>query len=218
MFNDSYGLTKAVLEGRKTMTRRAVPEKLLEAYYDYDDYVNAVAPRDIPCTREYEKEFFLRRSRYKVGDIVAVAQSYCAIVDELEDPRNFVCMAHWESKSGERGKYAEMAMYSPGGTNKMFVLAEEMPHQIRITNVRVERLQDISDEDCLKEGIWRDMCPTYFNGYAFDKIEDDRGNILASRWYKTPKEAFAALIDKVSGRGIWESNPWVFVYEFELVK
>lgn len=43
MFNDKYGLTKAVLEGRKTMTRRVVPEKLLEAYCDYDDYVNAVA-------------------------------------------------------------------------------------------------------------------------------------------------------------------------------
>ena len=31
----------------------------------------------------------------------------------------------------------------------------------------------------------------------------------------TPREAFASLIDKVSGRGTWKSNPWVFVYEFE---
>ena len=73
MFNDKYGLTKAVPESRKTMTRRVVPEKLLEAYCDYDDYVNAVAPHDIPYSREYEKEFFLRRSRYKAGDIVADA-------------------------------------------------------------------------------------------------------------------------------------------------
>lgn len=211
MFKDRYGLTRAVLEKRKTMTRRPVPEKVLEAYYDYDDYVSAVAPRDIPCSREYEKEFFLRRSRFKVGDIVAVAQSYGAIVDELEDPRNFSCMEHWESKSGDRAKYAEMAMYSPGGNNKMFVLAEEMPHQIRITNVRVERLQDIGDEDCLREGVIED-CPGV--QYSFPTEIGYCGQYP----FGTPRSAFAALIDKVSGRGTWADNPWVFVYEFELVK
>ena len=34
----------------------------------------------------------------------------------------------------------------------------------------------------------------------------------------TPREAYAALIDKISGKGTWASNPYVFVYEFELVK
>lgn len=215
MFNDRYGLTKAVLEGRKTMTRRVVPEKLIESYCDYNDYVNAVAPRDIPCSREYEKEFFLRRSRYKVGDIVAVAQSYGAIVDELEDPRNFSCMEHWESKSSDRAKFAEMAMYSPGGTNKMFVLAEEMPHQIRITNVRVERLQDISDEDSLREGISKSSAP---GQYYVDGLQRPMHNDGVLRSFTSPRDAFAALIDKMSGNGTFESNPWVFVYEFELVK
>ena len=93
-----------------------------------------------------------------------------------------------------------------------------MPHKIRITNVRVERLQDISVENCLREGIVKDDSKTYFNGYAFDYSFDQHGNMLASRWYKTPRDAFAALIAKVSGKEIWESNPWVFVYEFELVK
>ena len=36
--------------------------------------------------------------------------------------------------------------------------------------------------------------------------------------FPTPREAFASLIDKVSGRGTWDRNPWVVVYEFELVK
>lgn len=36
--------------------------------------------------------------------------------------------------------------------------------------------------------------------------------------FNTPRQAFAALIDKVSGRGTWDCNPWVVVYEFELVK
>lgn len=68
----------------------------------------------------------------------------------------------------------------------------------------------ISDEDCLKEGICR--CRNlwgywgFVNGciifYAFDNI----------------RKAFASLIDKVSGKGTWEKNPWVFVYTFILVK
>ena len=211
MFNDKYGLTQAVLEGRKTMTRRIVPEKVLDAYYDYDDYVTAVAPTGIPYTRDWEESFMVRYSRYKVGEVVAVAQSYGTIVDELEDPRNFICMEHWESASGDRGKYAELAIYSPGGTNKMFVLAEEMPHQIRITNVRVERLQDISDEDCKREGVIED-CPGV--QYSFQTHIGYCGQYP----FGTPRDAFAALIDKVSGKGTWDSNPWVFVYEFELVK
>lgn len=36
--------------------------------------------------------------------------------------------------------------------------------------------------------------------------------------FDTPREAFAALIDKVSGKGTWESNPYVWAYEFELMK
>lgn len=200
MFNDKYGLTKAVLEGRKTMTRRVVPEKMQEAYYDYDDYVNAVAPRDIPCSREYEKEFFLRRSPFKAGEVVAVAQAYRDAINPLD----------WVNTLIYKNE--------PGWTNKMFVGAELMPHQIFINAVRVERLQDISDENCLREGIVKDDSKTYFNGYAFDYSFDKHGNILASRWYKTPRDAFAALIAKVSGKEIWESNPWVFVYEFQLVK
>lgn len=198
MFNDKYGLTKAVLEGRKTMTRRIVPEKVLEAYYDYDDFVNAVAPRDIPYTREWEEGFFLRYARYEVGEVVAVAQSYNDIVSsEMYADEVLVEEMHLNDE--------------PGWNNKMFVRADLMPHQIRITKVRVERLQDISEEDCLREGVCRKIDahknPTRFCGFKGTQ-----------KLWSSPREAFAALIDKVSGRGTWDSNPWVFVYEFELVK
>ena len=82
---------------------------------------------------------------------------------------------------------------------------------IRITNVRVERLQDISDEDCLREGVIED-CPGV--QYSFPTEIGYCGQYP----FETPREAFAALIDRLSGKGTWKSNPWVFVYEFELVK
>ena len=84
-----------------------------------------------------------------------------------------------------------------------------MPHRIRITNIRVERLQDISEEDCFREGI--DVSFQYGHAVSYYRFENSRTH------YFTPREAFAALIDKVSGKGTWDSNPWVFVYEFVLI-
>lgn len=103
----------------------------------------------------------------------------------------------------------------------MLTKAELMPHQIRITGIKCERLQDISDEDCIKEGIF--VNEYVGNGkkchhYGFDGFFDETAGWFARGWYNTPREAFATLIDKVYGRRTWGLNPWVVVYEFELVK
>lgn len=101
----------------------------------------------------------------------------------------------------------------PGWTNKMFVKADLMPRHIEFTDRKVERLQDISDEDCLKEGIYEDSGDDEFPPSIFYEFEGNKDN-----GFDTPREAFAALIDKVSGKGTWESNPYVWAYEFELMK
>ena len=95
----------------------------------------------------------------------------------------------------------------------MRVKADLMPHQIKITNIRIQRLQDISDDDCLAEGVYKGQCGS-IDTHLMDAYYY-RGNIQP---YCTPRQAYAALIDKVSGKDTWEHNPWVFVYEFELVK
>lgn len=74
----------------------------------------------------------------------------------------------------------------------------------------MERLQSISDEDILKEGVWQRFKTSLFYvsknvGYAPDVA------------FLTAREAFAYLIDRISGKGTWESNPWVVAYSFELV-
>ncbi len=219
MFNDKYGLTKAVLEGRKTMTRRVVPEcKALDILRHWEHNEGAIATGYEEHTHSFRSDYCPDKKRrtsidhlnlipfYKVGEIVAVVQAY-------EDLSYNIGTVEGAEKFNTLSKTA-------GWHNKMFVRADLMPHQIRITDVRVERLQDISDEECLKEGIYKDNPRPgfYFNGYAFDLSQDQYGNILAAAWFKTPREAFSALIDRVSGKGTWQSNPWVFVYEFELVK
>ena len=192
IFNDRYGLTQAVIEGRKTMTRRIVPTKtrLRRALAVIHDEPHGS-----------EQEEYLKSAYYKVGEIVAVAQNYSSFYNILDNTRPIPEGAGWD--------------------NKMFVRADLMPHQIRITGIRCEKLQDISDADCLKEGIFVNE---YFgNGkkchhYGFDGFFNGTEGWFARGWFDTPREAFASLIDKVSGRWTWASNPWVVAYEFELVK
>ena len=208
MFDDKFGLTKAVLEGRKTMTRRVAnfnpADSPLVSFnvLPYNEVSESVVIQRL-WRGSYNTSHHLT-PKYKVGEVVAVAQNY---KDAGFSPDTLI------------REYKTMKDV-PGWTNKMFVEAQSMRYFIRITNIRIERLQDISDEDCLKEGIYKDNPRPgfYFNGYAFELSKDQNGDILAARWYKTPRKAFAALIDKVSGKGTWKANPWVFVYDFELVK
>ena len=211
MFSDKFLLTKAVLDGRKTQTRRIVPQSLIDKYEEwYDDVCTIAMPSG--STIETLRDWLLRKhTKYLAGEVVAVAQSY---KDAGFRPDKIL----YRSIPRIDGYKQETAASQKGWSNKMFVAANLMPHQIRITDVRVERLQDISDEDCLKEGVVKDTCKTYFNGYTVKFSLDQYNNILSSEWFRTPREAFAHLINKVSGKDVWSQNPYVFVYDFELVK
>ena len=211
MFNDKYGLTQAVLEGRKTQTRRIVPQSLIDKYDEWYDNVCSIAMPS-GSTIETLRDWLLRKhTRYCAGEVVAVAQSYCSIAEELENSNNATCAAHYEKNVQKASEYISW-MEHPGFNNKMFVAADMMIHQIRITDVRVERLQDISDEDCIKEGVRKVVNE---NG-IYVQYYVGKGDNACS--FENPREAFAHLINKVSRKGTWESNPYVFVYDFELVK
>lgn len=213
MFNDKYRLTQAVLEGRKTQTRRLIKcRKTFKGEWVAGFNIH-IRPSDkkvvgLPCMYDADESEFDGGEilpRYKVGEVVAVAQSMCDVY------------AEWDMIHSGKDTKALMKKFggSPCFNNKMFVRASEMPHQIRITNVQLQKLQDISDEDCSKEGIikkWHaPACKDYYYvpGIEVKSVEDV---------HDTPQEAFAQLIDKVSGKGTWDSNPYVWVYDFELIK
>ena len=214
MFSDEFCLTKAVLDGRKTQARRIVSQSLIDKYEEwYDDVCSIAMPSG--STIETLRDWLLRKhTRYYVGEVVAVAQRYCSIADELENCNNATCAAHYEKNVQKAAEYISW-MEHPGFNNKMFVAANLMPHQIRITDVRVERLQDISDEDCLKEGIEEINMSLEQEDYRYC-FYDNMKNLWNK--YRTPQEAFAHLINKVSGKDVWNENPYVFVYDFNLVK
>lgn len=218
MFNDRYGLTDAVIEGRKIMTRRLInpmPKDCATTHKNCwganwsDEPMSLVVDRDtggIYCkycgngVRLWDEGYHYK-TKYKVGEIVAVAQSY---------ERIGVPPQHYISRPDIDG-YQIISKHK-GWRNKMYVSADLMLHQIRITGIRCERLQDISDEDCVKEGVRVGSQALEYPYYFIDTKQF----LICD--YKSPRRAFAALIDKVAGRGTWDRNPWVVVYEFELVK
>lgn len=219
-FNDRFLLTQGVLEEWKRKTRRGItyPKtfrgKPVAGFHVYrrpsDGFVSEICIYD-EDERDFDGGQIL--PKYKVGEVVAVAQSYKDIFSAFSQHPN---------------PQLNIGVKNPtdtaGWTNKMFVKPSLMPHQIRITDVHPERLQDISDEDCLAEGIQHLPDGGGLKPYAFYdksiKVKSEKEGVSYG-WYRdfdTPREAYAALIDKVSGKGTWESNPWVWAYTFELVK
>lgn len=140
-----------------------------------------------------------KEPRYKIGEIVAIKQCYCDVLNYHKKQNNVTLeqriIAYYSGEKGWR--------------NKMFTRNEEMPHKIKITGIKQCRLQDISEEECLREGIFTINMLGNFCGFAYKNAK--------SITYK-PHEAFANLIKDLNGKGYWESNPSGYAYEFELVK
>ncbi len=212
IFNDRYGLTQAVLEGRKTMTRRICkysrPDETYDIVFpifgpnDFDNNGNNISPLNYAFGWMDNKANFIGWNipKYKVGEVVAIAQPYRDIA-HLDD--GFL-----------NERYEVKDEYVAGWANKMFVRSDLMPHHIRITDIKIERLQNISEDECIKEGIrkWTkdEELFKYDLADGFEIFE----------WKDKPRnsrEAFAALINSISGKGTFSKNPYVFAYKFELV-
>ena len=222
-----FELEQAVLMWIKTMTRRTVklPDELKAS-----DVWNPVIGIDqkgkvyftVDCIDGQERDLY---PQYQVGEVVAVAQKYSELYKKRE--------IFFQDK-----KSLELYKSTGGWNNKMFVRADLMLHRIKITNIKLERLQDISDEDCHKEGIvyvqWKqwlkqdvdDFKPQPYKLWDVwtvpkfrESLNDSWGEQDPDEFMaESPKVAFYVIIRKLMGKKVWNTNPWVWVYEFELVR
>ncbi|EPK5948661.1 hypothetical protein ACVSL2_15175 [Pseudomonas aeruginosa] len=198
LFNDQ--MVRAILEGRKTVTRRAVKDT---GFYAIDAAIhgNEVALR--------EREALSTRCPFgQPGDRLWVREAWQGpLISDEEQAAN---QSWWKDMT----KFQDQAhcAYRASGDNNEYVDPDgyfhckwkpsiHMPRWasrilLEITAVRVERLQDITPNQCIAEGAWREK----------DK-ELGRG-----------QEAIAAFADLWrSTGGDWDANPWVWVIEFKRV-
>lgn len=201
MFSEKFGLQQAVLNGSKTMTRRIEPSlKVLPEKLDDEEYiVQTIRENSILVERCYKGaklSSWVIRPRFHLFEKIAVAQRYEDAINPLD----------WVNKL--------IYQDEKGWSNKMYVKADLMPHQIEITDYRIERMQYITEEDCLKEGIMEGEFMNTWDRYYYDVWGDVPNHIT----FNDPKKAFISLIRNISGNKAWESNPYVLVYSFRLVK
>lgn len=145
---------------------------------------------------------------YKVGDIVAIAQPYKDIIECLPKYSDIIL-----DEVGMPRKE-----FKAGWTNKMFVRADLLPHHIRITDVKVERIQSISDDDIMREGIREERFVGGDSMFFYNKtFIRDKKQCVEQIYNSTARRAFASLMYKIVGGNTWHSNPFVVAYTFELV-
>lgn len=211
MFNEHFGLQQSVLDGTKDMTRRICTLTLHRKLEN--GTMEAIEPDDMFIASDGTALFQLGRNgyrvpkenqpSYKVGEEIAISQPYKVTAQQNREWLDLQLAAN--------GQYIGELMDSGGWENKMFVSAYYCPNHIRIKSIKAERLQSIADEDCLREGVEK-----WIDCYIVSGIMENQGKNNVC--FDTPREAFAALIDRISGKGTWQRNPWVYVYEFELLR
>ena len=180
-------MVKAILNGRKTQTRRAIPLKNNDLIFTGFVVSSTAKNREGYCAfgknKEQDLEFI--KPKYKVGDILYVKEK---CVDEY--PNGFCFKEDYEEEEWN-DKYL-IKQYCNKLNARIF---------LKVTNVRVERLQDISVRDIEKESGWRREIYSYSNkNKAF--LRD-----YCDFWNSTAKDGYKYL-----------DNPYVFVYEFERIE
>lgn len=213
-FNDKYSLTKLVLDGVKQTTLRneLTPEEhTILSGYGYSDSVS-VSLRDDRVLEVYDAKtsdlLLCKRCKYSLGELVAVAQSYrdagykTRPYDTPKDSR----VRKWWWDIPEYTQCESRAM-----RDKRFVKAELMPRGVQIVGIDLRRIHDIDEEDYTKEGFiyMPELAVRYpygcLNRYgAFTGL----GSSAVS--------AFSKFIDKVYGKGVWDSNPFMVYYTFSI--
>ena len=208
-------MVRAIIDGRKTQTRRVVKPQPTHRLIDGLAHVTrGMDPADdgavwydgdcIGTGREV-------RAPWLVGDMLWVRETWAVI---CEDPDATITTNRIEYK-------ADTGATNPGGWDAAPDDAEairwrspiHMPRwacrlTLRVDSVRVERLNDISEEDAIAEGM------VYFDGRNYEAGGWHSGK-TDHGYFPTAVDAYSDLWDRINGnRHPWASNPWVWVVTF----
>ena len=186
----STEMVQAILSGRKTMTRRVLPQKSTAM-----EWINA----------GFTTEYILSKGneairKYNVGDVLWVRETTCYVMldhahDLLEGAKDRIQFVYKASVHSDWIEYAK-EKYGYKWKPSIFMPKEAARIFLRVTDIRIEKLQDISEEDAIAEG-----CPY---GKADGSIDYAVGN-----------KHFPTLWANINGEQSWNENPLVWVICFE---
>lgn len=202
-------MVKAIIDGRKTQTRRLVKPNFRSGEYGFQIITNTHTGEfvRIEYYDEFENETRWMKQPYEVGDILWVRETWCD-----PNPENpFAQIAykadfpmHWDANQTEHGDPITITAEEMKWKPSIHMPKEAARIFLHVKNVYVERLQSIDGMDVLAEGV-----------------DNGRSNpAMGNRWENMQRMAFARLWnstiknDAIELHG-WQANPWVWVIEFE---
>ena len=221
-------MVNAILDGKKTQTRRVVTQKM-----NPHDFLGGIGDnKNDPYNYGFENPDCLghfitlpeQRCPYgKIGDQLWVRETFHRPTDQVT-----IYRANWREDARARG-FDNI----PNTVNWKWTPSIHMPRwasriQLEITDIGVERLQDISEEDAKSEGIifagksvnGFDMYAHHGAVHTMKELGGSGDSKLADVEFigRTAKQAFMKLWQKINGAESWDKNPWVWVIEFERIK
>lgn len=199
----STPMVRAILEGRKSQTRRIIkpqPESIKKVPH----YIELEDSWDKLSFTYPDGESELVNPKYDIGDILWVRETWNEDWFTVDHTVKEDHIYRYKADGyGERKMKWKPSIFMPKEACRIKLLVED---------VRVQRIQEISEEDCIAEGI--ENTGEKVIGYPFG-VTFNYSNGIHN--YTTPKEAYQALWESINGTGSWDKNPWVWVIEFKRI-
>jgi hypothetical protein len=220
-------MVKALIEGRKVATRRPVAEWQLpvatkDDTVEFEDlrYMSVASNHrrwgfgvfgSTPekAMQNYNDEF-KSCSPYKAGDLIWVRETFEVEENTYHDLHGQYCIVYRADKgvnlvnpTVDNNDYLANSVLKKGFTPSIHMPKHASRLTLKVTNVRVEQIQNLSDDEAVKEGM--------------PSINEAQDMALKSgmNWYQNPSIWFKGLWDRLYGN--WNKNPWVWVIEFEVI-
>lgn len=194
-FNDVFGQTVNLISGRMTMFAKPLSEdgcKKLAYYCRTQDLLDENGFfKKLPA--KFEK-FISRYSYWKIGDVMAIQQSYKDVWKEIRSEEYF---------NIHRGEL--------GWNNKFLVKADAMLYNIKVVRFMLLRQDNLTDEQCQSLGVVASNDP--YSGEILGWFHEG----LGAKLFPTPLEAYKAAFEREHGDR-WGENPWMWLYELEIIK
>lgn len=212
-------MVRAILDGRKTCTRRLPRKQIEEKYLEYEEWVCAVAPPGSTWLRE--KEFYEEYPPYQLGDILYVRETWGHPIF-LNSDKQYVFRA---DKIAESGFKNDSHIWHPS----IHMPKEAARIWLKVTDVRVERLQDITEDGAEAEGmpdsldypVDKAYCPLCKGEGIIGTVDvHSLGHMDVDCPYcNSYRKRFENLWNSINQKSFdsygWDANPYVWVIEFE---
>ncbi|RVG26996.1 hypothetical protein [Sinorhizobium meliloti] len=195
----SAPMVRALLDGRKTQTRRIIKPQPVSPYLENGDWWDETAPGT--ATPMVLKAY--------AGDRLWVKEPHAHVGDNGDD--HMACpdltrLVYYRADDVQ----PELSRWRPS----IFMRRQDSRLTLLVTDVRVERLQDISEADTIAEGVERHHSGWMPYSTAFYEAD----GVTPANYHLDPRESYRSLWNRINGFGAWEANPWIACYSLRVIK